>query len=201
MIGAKRIILAFLLLGAMVAPARAEDPQAAVTRLVAQVTAWLTNPVTTPTPWSIDGASVVSLDRASNRDLATAASRLAGGRLLASAVYPGRPATLATDLSGQLQVVEDVPADLIKPLLVAPSNAQRCNEIAGNWAATLLDARDDDPIAAFVYAHADEDNHSLLDGAEAKVQIMMVLIRVTRDPRAGDLRIGRVAIGSVVSIR
>lgn len=199
--GVKPILLSLLAVLVLCTAGRGEPLPMGLTRLMSQLTEWLTAREIADAPASVAGATVISLDRATKRDLATLASRLNGGRLLASAVYTGKPTSLASDLSQQLRAIEDVPADLLKPLIVDETQATRVDEIACAWAFQLLEANSADAVAAAVYWYADERTHSLLDGAEPRAQLVLVLVRMTRDSSDGELKVGRVAWGPVDSIR
>lgn len=151
-----------------------------LSKVVSQTNDWMTAPGASAAPEIAPKASATSLDRATRRDAAAMASRLAGARLIAIAVYQGKPTTLATDLSRQLRLVEDIPEEKRRPLLVDVSKGARADEVAAIWASDLLECNDRDAVAVCVYWFADEKTHSIMSGAEAEPQLHLVLTRFTR---------------------
>lgn len=187
------------LIATAIAPAlagEAGEVSPELSKVVSQTNDWMTSQSTAPSPEIAAKASVTSLDRSTRRDAAAMASRLPGARLVAIAVYQGKPATLASDLSRQLRAIEDIPEEKRRPLLVDPSKATRADEVAAVWASDLLECTERDAVAACVYWYADEKNHSLMSGAAAEPQLYLVLIRFTRGNES-PFALARIAWGPV----
>ena len=195
-----RLVLVFLTLAVAAIPpvlaGEAAEVSPDLSKVVSQTNDWMTAPGASTSPEIADKASVTSLDRSTRRDAAAMASRLAGARLVAIAVYQGKPTTLATDVSRQLRLVEDIPEEHRRPLLVDTSKSTRADEIAAAWASDLLECTDRDAVAVSVYWFADEKTHSLMSGAEAEPQLYLVLTRFTRGNES-PYALARIAWGPV----
>lgn len=165
--------------------------------IVANATQWMTTPHADLPPL-LPKSVAISLDRVRQHDLSDMAGRLSDARLLAASVYHATPQTLASDLSEQLRGISDIPAEIIKPMLIDPSRAKPIDAVAGAWCSDLLDLKPGDAVAAMVYWFADLKTHSLLNGAEPQRRLTMVLIKFTptRDP-AHPFAISRVAWGPI----
>jgi hypothetical protein len=194
-----RLIRVLALLGVLVVPSQADEAAEVspeLSRAVSLTNEWMTAAQSSASPELASKSTAVSFDRATRRDAAAMASRLASARLIAVAVYNGQPTTLAGDLSRQLRAIEDIPEEKRRPLLVDPSKVTRANEVAAAWANDLLECTDRDAVAACVYWFADEKTHSLLAGAEPEYRLYLVLTRFTRGANS-PWAVARIAWGPV----
>jgi hypothetical protein len=171
-----------------------------LSRVVSRVNEWMTTPQSSATPEITAKATVSSLDRTTRSDASSMASRLVGARLVAIAVYHGKPTTLAGDVSRQLRGVEDIPEEKRRPLLVEASKVARANDVAAKWADELLECNDRDSVAVSVYWFADDRTHSLMSGSEPEPRLYMVLTRFTHGSES-PYAIARIAWGPVAESR
>lgn len=173
---------------------RGQDSAAPDDSFTLTVLQWLTTDQAQP-PALADRAVAHSFDGSTRVSVSEMASRFAGARVLASAIYNGKPGTLASDLSRQLRSIEDIAPEALAPLIVDPAKTDRANTVAGEWASTSLQAESTDTVGALVLWHADERTHSLLEGASPKPRLVLVLFRASRT--ADGHTLARIAFGNI----
>ncbi|HEY0009921.1 MAG TPA: hypothetical protein VGB55_14435 [Tepidisphaeraceae bacterium] len=182
-------------LTAVVRSAQAEAPPA----LLPDVVRWLITPAEEkPNPLIAADATATTLDQLSRTAAHSLAGRFEGAVVLAGAVYEGTPQTMAGDLSDQLSENTEVPAASLKPLLIDSTRVEKGNKVAAQWIGDLLRAGATDYVGVCVLWHADLQEHSVLDGASPKPQLVMVLFSASRDAE-NVLRVQRFGWGTIVS--
>jgi hypothetical protein len=196
---------AFILLFALAvtAVARGEaQPSAAIPAdaaddLAGRFLTWLTADAALPPDALADGAVHVPLDKSTKSDAAHLAAHFAGGRVIATAVYTGRPTTLASDVSQQVQAGEGVPADKLAPLIVQPTRTTRANQVAADFVADLLACGENDTVGVAVVWYPDVKRHSLLNGATPEMKLALVAFVAPAVKEGQPPKITRVALGDV----
>jgi hypothetical protein len=189
------LLSAFLLAAA----SRAEAPPAeAASAMGGRLFTWLTTESTEPVDFLVDSAIAVPLKKTEAKTpAAQLAGRFAGGRVLATVIYTGRPTTLASDLSQQLQGLEGVPPEKLQALLVHPTRVTRANQVASDFVVETLGVADDDAVGVAVIWYPDAKHHSLLNGATPEMKLAMVLFAVPASKTADEPKIARIAFGNL----
>jgi hypothetical protein len=212
----RSLALIFAISLAVAVAARGDvSPDDASSVLAGRLIGWLTADTAAPGDFFAASAVAVPFEKpakgvlaaapasASASDSPTDPAQLAasfnGGHVLAMAVYTGRPTSLATDLSQQLQTAENIPAERLRALIVPPARAARANQVAADFINELLSIGDDDAVGVAVIWYSDAKHHSLLDGATPEMKLAMVMF-VASPPKPGEpLKINRIAYGNLAA--
>ena len=199
----RRSTLTIFTVLALAAAVRAEPVPSAVLPtdaggdLAGRFLTWLTADAPTPPDVLAGGAIYTPLDKSTKADAAGLAAHFAGGRVIATAVCTGRPTTLASDVSQQVQADEGVPDEKLAPLVVHPTRTARANQVAADFVVDLLACGENDTVGVAVVWYPDARRHILLNGATPEMKLALVAF-VAPPAKDGEvLKITRVAIGDV----
>jgi len=141
-------------------------------------------------------ASATDVARARSMGINELAARFRGARALAVVTYAGVPKTLASDLSQQIKLVDDLPAADLRALVLAGDKTKHADEVASEWMTDVLGIKGDEPTGVIVLWHADPvETASLTDAPAPPARLVMIAFKLTT-PRVGSgtpVRVVRIA--------